>query len=114
MADARREAHRSHRKREERGRLDNPVVFHWATPIEHGFGTDKPLCIRAGGVRKNANHQAFPGLRASGFVLIVQHRWLIVPDTVNESSANDEELGRGVRQGRDARDCRPYTEAMFG
>jgi len=42
---------------------------------------------------------------ASGFVLIVQHKWLIAPDTINESSANDEELGRGVRQGRDACDC---------
>jgi len=32
--------------------------------IEHGFGTDKPLCIRAGGVRNNANHPAFPGYRS--------------------------------------------------
>jgi hypothetical protein len=40
--------------------------------------------------------------RTTGFVLVVQHKWLIGPDTINESSANDEELSRGVRQARDA------------
>jgi hypothetical protein len=62
---------------------------------------------------RTRRHVALPGItdadlviyeRSSGFALIVQHKWLIAPDTVNESSANDEQLGRGVQQGRDACD----------
>lgn len=40
----------------------------------------------------------------TGFVLIVQHKWLIGPDTADESAANDDELVRGVAQARQSRD----------
>ena len=36
---------------------------------------------------------------ATGWVLVVQHKWLIGPDTANESAANDDELSKGVRAG---------------
>lgn len=42
--------------------------------------------------------------RASGFVLVIQHKWLIAPETVSESSSNDEQLSEGVRQAVEARD----------
>jgi hypothetical protein len=42
--------------------------------------------------------------RASGFVLVIQHKWLIAPETVAESSFNDEQLSEGVRQAVGARD----------
>jgi len=42
--------------------------------------------------------------RASGFVLVIQHKWLIAPETVSESSFNDEQLSEGVRQAVEARD----------
>ncbi|MGA2890187.1 MAG: hypothetical protein ABSE51_19230 [Terracidiphilus sp.] len=42
--------------------------------------------------------------RASGFVLVIQHKWLIAPETVSESSSNDEHLREGARQAVDARD----------
>lgn len=42
--------------------------------------------------------------RASGFVLVVQHKWLIAPETVTESSSNDDQLREGVRQAVAARD----------
>jgi hypothetical protein len=42
--------------------------------------------------------------RASGFVLVVQHKWLIAPETVSESSSNDDQLREGVRQAIAARD----------
>lgn len=38
------------------------------------------------------------------FVLILQHKWIIAPDTVNESAANDEKLAEGVNQATSARD----------
>lgn len=41
---------------------------------------------------------------ASGFVLVIQHKWLIAPETVSESSFNDEQLSEGVRQAVKARD----------
>jgi hypothetical protein len=34
----------------------------------------------------------------SGFVLVIQHKWLTEPDTLNESNSNDEELSNGIRQ----------------
>lgn len=43
--------------------------------------------------------------RASGFVLVIQHKWLIAPETVSESSSNDEQLSEGVRQAVAARDA---------
>lgn len=42
--------------------------------------------------------------RASGFVLVVQHRWLIAPETVSESSTNDQQLREGARRAVVARD----------
>lgn len=42
--------------------------------------------------------------RASGFVLVIQHKWLIAPETVSESSSNDERLSEGVTQAVEARD----------
>ena len=42
--------------------------------------------------------------RASGFVLVIQHKWLIAPETVSESSFNDEQLSEGVTQAVQARD----------
>jgi len=36
---------------------------------------------------------------ACQFLLIVQHKWLIEPDTMNESRATDEQLRKGIRQG---------------
>ncbi len=50
--------------------------------------------------------------RFSGFVLIVQHKWLIGPDALNESCSHDEELSKGVRQGRDA--CTHWRENEAG
>lgn len=49
--------------------------------------------------------------RPSGFVLVIQHRWLIAPETVSESSSNDDELQEGVRQAVAARDvfCGDHT-----
>ena len=41
---------------------------------------------------------------ASGFVLVIQHKWLVAPETVSESSSNDEQLREGVRQAIEARD----------
>ena len=40
----------------------------------------------------------------ANFVLILQHKWIIAPDTVNESAANDEKLAEGVNQATGARD----------
>jgi hypothetical protein len=42
--------------------------------------------------------------RRSGFVLVIQHKWLIAPETVSESSSNDEQLSEGVTQAIEARD----------
>jgi len=42
--------------------------------------------------------------RTTGFVMILQHKWLIGPDTLNESASNDEELSKGIRQAVQARD----------
>jgi hypothetical protein len=40
----------------------------------------------------------------TSFVLAIQHKWIIAPDTVNESAANDEKLAAGVTQATSARD----------
>ena len=42
--------------------------------------------------------------RATGLVIVIQHKWLIGPDTASESASNDEELNKGVRQAVSARD----------
>jgi hypothetical protein len=42
--------------------------------------------------------------RATGLVIVIQHKWLIGPDTASESASNDEELNKGVRQAVLARD----------
>jgi hypothetical protein len=41
---------------------------------------------------------------ATGWALVVQHKWLVGPDTANESAANDDELVKGVKQGVLVRD----------
>jgi hypothetical protein len=41
---------------------------------------------------------------ATGWVMILQHKWLIGPDTASESASNDDELNKGIRQGVLARD----------
>jgi hypothetical protein len=40
----------------------------------------------------------------SGFLLVVQHKWLAAPETVEESWGNDAKLLEGVRQAVEARD----------
>ena len=50
--------------------------------------------------------------RASGFVLVIQHKWLIAPETVSESSSNDEQLSEGVRQAVEARDVFRQDHAL--
>ncbi|MGD0446973.1 MAG: hypothetical protein ABSA39_23800 [Edaphobacter sp.] len=51
--------------------------------------------------------------RASGFVLVIQHKWLIAPETVSESSSNDEQLSEGVRQAVAARDAFRKDHALL-
>jgi hypothetical protein len=41
--------------------------------------------------------------RRDGCLLIIQHKWLIEPDTVNESKAADAELEKGIEQARIAK-----------
>jgi hypothetical protein len=43
--------------------------------------------------------------RSSGFVLIIQHKWLIAPETRDESNANDDQLKEGASQALKARDA---------
>jgi hypothetical protein len=40
----------------------------------------------------------------TNFVLVLQHKWIIAPDTVNESAANDAKLAEGITQATSARD----------
>ena len=40
----------------------------------------------------------------SGFVLVIQPKWLVEPDTVDESETNNERLREGARQSVEARD----------
>jgi hypothetical protein len=42
--------------------------------------------------------------RSSGFALVIQHKWLIAPETVKESGANDDELRKGAVQAVQSRD----------
>jgi hypothetical protein len=51
--------------------------------------------------------------RASGFVLVIQHKWLIAPETVSESSSNDEQLSEGVRQALEARNVFRMDHALL-
>jgi hypothetical protein len=39
---------------------------------------------------------------STGFALIIQHKWLIEPETVEESNSNDMQLSEGVRQAEKA------------
>ncbi len=41
----------------------------------------------------------------SGFLLVVQHKWLAAPETVEESWGNDAKLADGVKQAVEARDA---------
>jgi hypothetical protein len=43
--------------------------------------------------------------KSSGFTLVIQHKWLIAPETVAESSANDDELRKGAIQAVQSRDA---------
>lgn len=43
--------------------------------------------------------------RSSGFVLIIQHKWLTAPESVSESSSNDERLKEGINQAVKSRDA---------
>ncbi len=40
----------------------------------------------------------------TGFTLIIQHKWLLAPDTLRESASNDEKLANGVSQAVKSRD----------
>jgi len=42
--------------------------------------------------------------RQSGFVLVLQHKWIIDPDTLHESADNDNELSKGAVQAVQSRD----------
>jgi len=42
--------------------------------------------------------------RGAAFVLVLQHKWIIDPDTINESAANDDELSKGMSQAVQSRD----------
>jgi hypothetical protein len=42
---------------------------------------------------------------STGFVLIIQHKWPIEPDTPNESASNDDELRKGASQAIASRDA---------
>jgi hypothetical protein len=41
---------------------------------------------------------------STGFALVIQHKWLIGPDSVKESISNDEHLLEGVQQATNSRD----------
>jgi hypothetical protein len=43
--------------------------------------------------------------RSSGFVLVIQHKWLTAPESVSESSSNDERLKEGINQAVKSRDA---------
>jgi len=43
--------------------------------------------------------------RSSGFILVIQHKWLTAPESVRESSSNDERLKEGVNQAMKSRDA---------
>jgi hypothetical protein len=49
---------------------------------------------------------------SSGFTLVIQHKWLIAPETVAESSANDDELRKGATQAVQSRDVFRNNHAM--
>lgn len=51
--------------------------------------------------------------RASGFILVIQHKWLVAPETVSESSSNDEQLSVGVKQAVEARDVFRKDQALL-
>lgn len=42
--------------------------------------------------------------RQAAFVLVLQHKWIIDPDTIHESAANDDELSKGMNQAVKSRD----------
>jgi len=51
--------------------------------------------------------------RDSGLVLVIQHKWLIAPETVSESSFNDEQVSEGARQAVEARDAFRKDQALL-
>jgi hypothetical protein len=44
---------------------------------------------------------------------VIQHKWLIAPETVSESSSNDEQLSEGVRQALEATDVFRKDHALL-
>lgn len=50
--------------------------------------------------------------KSSGFVVVIQHKWLIAPETVAESGANDDELRTGVTQAVQSRDVFRSNHAL--
>jgi hypothetical protein len=51
--------------------------------------------------------------RHTGFVLLIQHKWLIEPETDDESSSNDVQLADGARQAVKARNYFRADEAAL-
>jgi len=51
---------------------------------------------------------------STGFALVIQHKWLIEPDTVNESASNDDELRAGASQAIKAGDAMPTITTWLG
>jgi hypothetical protein len=52
--------------------------------------------------------------RSSGFVLVLQHKWLTAPETPYESSLNDDELREGAAQAVEARDALRKNHILLG
>src|SRR4029077_12222427 len=50
--------------------------------------------------------------RSTGFVLVIQHKWLIAPETVLESSFNDGQLGEGVTRAVGGGGCFARNRAL--
>lgn len=50
--------------------------------------------------------------RSSGFTLVIQHKWLIAPETVSESGANDDDLRKGATQAVQSRDAFRGDQAL--
>lgn len=50
--------------------------------------------------------------KRSGFVLVIQHKWLIAPETVAESGSNDDELRKGATQAIRSRDAFRQDHAL--
>jgi hypothetical protein len=94
----------------------HPSLIEFADRVE---SQKEPIAIRSltelfsGSLYRRRSGIKIPGITdidfavyelATGFMLLIQHKWLVPPETVNESSANDEHLAVGVRQAIDSRE----------